>query len=498
MCWSPNVTLFFVSFELVCCTILAFRRQRLLLIALGPLVLQEVGQLWLWWSIEADEVAGTCSMSNIHQSIFELIIVLWLLPTCGAVAGLISLAEFERAASKCCTASVCVAGPAETHPSEEGQEEAVLEETTTALLAESGGQICSSFDQVTKSYTRLRLRSRQDRAFLALTPPLALFFSLLGGGLWVCGAYAGWPNASWCTTRGAHGGHQLWPWVQPPLPPIVQSFFDSWGMLIAELFFCWWLRRLPASFLHGTHACRWVTHACSSALTYLLVYFPVWSIYMGLAAYGIAVLLYRGERLVRVAPNGVTTNEPAQRLVGPQPAVLPVSVHYGWLGCLAVLAAGPAITVPAWMLWGPEYGSVWCWSASLALVAAVFEPWATAHALRHYERAAALTTAGSVQLGTAGRGKLQPTAPFWQLALRMSFSPEQRVHDWMCHGPLRQCADSNRANSSTAGPLDLHGGSSHALGTGGGRSEQAGCVPAFNRKLEAWLDAIGSAVEQHM
>ena len=524
MCWSPHVTLFFVVMECTCFTVLYNRGYRLLLIALGPLVLQEMGQLFLWWSIEEDERSGSCSMSNTRFTILELLIVGWLLPACGAVAGLNSVTQFQMAAQSCWTAEL--EGP------RAGGEGEHVESTSSQsrLLVQPMCGPSSEEPALRESYQRLARRSRQDRALLVLLPPIAFLYILIGGGLWAFGAHARWPGSSWCSTRGVHGGHQLWPWVKPPLPPPVQRVFDSCGALIADVCFCWCLDWVPPSVHpHGDQACRWLRSTFSAAASYLLVYFPFWALYMGLPAYGIATLCYRGERMNRCMSDehqaltrAAEEEEEEEERGAPEShlhtrmrqrcrrVVLPGPVHRGWLGCLAVVAAGPGVTIPAWMFWGAEYGSVWCWAASTALLAAIFEPWATAYAVRSYERAAAAPEEREEERkeqASSGRTR----QPFWHLVLGLCMSPEQRLHDWRCHGPLHSAAF-QRLHGQAAGPFDTHAGlrgSAADDDESGETREQtprekktlgerlSDCVDGFNRRCERQLDAIGAMVEEH-
>ena len=67
MCWSTEVTLAFVLLELGCCAIIAAQGLHGLLLAFGPLVLQEVVQLLLWLEIDRHDPAvggGTCRIND--------------------------------------------------------------------------------------------------------------------------------------------------------------------------------------------------------------------------------------------------------------------------------------------------------------------------------------------------------------------------------------------------------------------------------------------------
>ena len=222
MCWSLRVTAFFCVLESICGFALLLRGQRLLLFAMAPLLLQELGQYWLWQSIEADETRGGCSADNARLTLFQLVVVGFLLPTWGAAAGLCCDSRYQHAAS------------------------AVREQLTCDIEDETGDE-----GQLRRSYQRMLRRSRQDRVILCAMPAFALLMTSIGGSLWAWGAHAGWPGARWCSTRGVHGGHQLWPWVKPPLPPPLQHAIDAASSATCEAFACWWLRALS-----WPHACR--------------------------------------------------------------------------------------------------------------------------------------------------------------------------------------------------------------------------------------------------
>ena len=252
MCWSLRVTAFFCILESICGCALLLRGQRLLLLAMAPLLLQELGQYWLWQSIEADERSSGCSTANAQLTIFQLVVVGFLLPTCGAIAGLCSDSRFQHAAST------------------------VREQLTCDVERDQDGDE----GQLRRSYQKMVRRSRQDRVILCGMPAFALVITSIGGMLWAWGAHAGWPGASWCSTRGVHGGHQLWPWVRPPLPPPLLQAVDTASNAACEVCACWWLRTLPLHWLHGNAACRWCKSVLSSAVVHLCFYLPFWSLYV--------------------------------------------------------------------------------------------------------------------------------------------------------------------------------------------------------------------------
>jgi hypothetical protein len=100
MCWSTEVTLAFVLLELGCCAIIAAQGLHGLLLAYGPLVLQEVVQLLLWLEIDRHDPAvggGTCSAVNTALSFVELLLVCGLVPVGFALLAMRSLGEWQAA-----------------------------------------------------------------------------------------------------------------------------------------------------------------------------------------------------------------------------------------------------------------------------------------------------------------------------------------------------------------------------------------------------------------
>ena len=375
MCWSPRVALIFVALELVSGTILFARGHRLLLLALGPLFLQEAIQYFLWLAVEEDEAnGGQCGKRNIRLSIAELIVTGWLLPTCGAAAGMLSLKhvddEVRRLFADHVAESAAHHRRGEPGADEDAQQRDgdAQDNSRAALLATDGEALQKSFD----AYTR---RVRHDRALLVLAPVVAGVAVILAATLWLWGAHSGWPHATWCTTRGQFGGHQRWPFVKPPLPPaIVHAFDATFGGGVADLLVCWWLQLLPERgseiglWSHGEPRCRAARAWLSDAAQLLCVYVPVGTLYMGLAAIGIAIFFYRGERLPEPrrrcclsapAPAACLPLPSAASTRGSSLAIPPLPPYrHGFLGCLSVVACGPGIIIPAWLLWGEEYGTL--------------------------------------------------------------------------------------------------------------------------------------------
>jgi hypothetical protein len=105
MCWSTEVTLAFVLLEMCCCAIIAAQGLHGLLLAFGPLVLQEVVQLLLWLEIDRHDRAGgggECSAANTALSFVELALVCGLVPVGFALLAIRSLDEWQAALAAVC------------------------------------------------------------------------------------------------------------------------------------------------------------------------------------------------------------------------------------------------------------------------------------------------------------------------------------------------------------------------------------------------------------
>ena len=261
---------------------------------------------------------------------------------------------------------------------------------------------------------------------------------------------------------------------------------------------------LTSSLLPPPLASRWCKGALSSAAVHLAVYFPFWSLYMGTPAYGFLVMTARGET---PTPLSVSCTAGSHRSTTPR--------QCGWLGALSVIFAGPGIIIPSYVLWGAEYGSVWCWSASVGLLTALLEPWVVAMAARGYERAA-LKEDGDVNSkskhraaeGTDGetreetreeareeaalgrRVEANVVQPLWHFVMSYAMTPQQRLEDWRSNGPLRRYALNHTS------PFEPNGMSPHedelAEGEGGGQGggEGTGCVTRINSGMVRLMDGL--------
>ena len=300
MCWSTEVTLAFVLLELGCCAIIAAQGLHGLLLAYGPLVLQEVVQLLLWLEIDRHDPAvggGTCSAVNTALSFVELLLVCGLVPVGFALLAMRSLGEWQAALA------------------------AALHADTLQLLAtEDTEAVAREERRLSGSIRSLRRQRRRLWLLVGVSGAVALF---------ECG-YAGWGwHAGWwspfCTVAGPMGGHQLWPWMQP---------------------------RLPSS---SAHAAGGEGRAVPSELatpSELALRVAVWFLYLLLV--GVGVVSFRGETL-------------------PESPPLP-ACRRGRLPLLLLTVLTPSFLPHLWWRWGAEFGSIWCWGASAAMLATLAEP----------------------------------------------------------------------------------------------------------------------------
>ena len=145
-----------------------------------------------------------------------------------------------------------------------------------------------------------------------------------------------------CTTRGMRGGHQLWPWVVPPLPPSLERALATYNQPILPS-----AAQASAEWLFGVR----VTGA---AVAHVAIYTFYTVAYFGLL---LPLALYKGE----VHPIG-------------KGRYLSGGLRRGRLAQLAVILGGPALVLLSASIWGAEFASVWCWGASACLLVMVLEP----------------------------------------------------------------------------------------------------------------------------
>jgi hypothetical protein len=133
-------------------------------------------------------------------------------------------------------------------------------------------------------------------------------------------------------------------------------------------------------------------------------------------------------------------------------------------------------------------GSVWCWSASVALIVAIFEPWVVAAARRRYELAA--------QLGEARPQTGELRQPLWHFVMNYTMTPQERLQDWREGGP-----QSRFELDSRTGPFETlissgtgHGSPRIDAKEAAGDERRLSC----GDRAEARLDRIGRWVEGWM
>ena len=309
MCWSPGVTLFFVVAEGLAAIVLAARGrpQRRFVRFMLPLILQEVLQLALWAEIESD--AECSSPRNVMLTIIEMIVVM-LIPTWWAV---------------CAEGSVNV-GVAAVEAAITGGDESSLRHADDGAVDEEPW-LQAFTARAARERERLRCIMLESGAFAAASVGATVI--AVHTGAWV----------PFCTSRGSRGGHQLWPWVHPPLPlseyvhALTASAARLVDMLTAGLAF-----RLAS-------ALRVPTADVVAQFAFDMV---LWYVYLrGLSG---ALQIYRAEPSLDAAHT------------------------VGWLPQHALVTLGPFFLVPVFLFVGYEVGSFWCFQASAMLLLALLEP----------------------------------------------------------------------------------------------------------------------------
>ncbi len=308
MCWSRDVTLFFVILELSCMALLGCRGERWMLVFMTPLVLQEAVQYAIWLSVEAGESAGlaprSCTPANTYWSLIEQFVVICVTPLLWRVWSQRSIRTWSDAMR------LALARERETARTQPAEESAAKVADGSSIEEEGASLLSVHVDESDIDAMATRLHG----ALMPWALLVAFCGACIGVTNWLVAAGQWTP---FCTLRGPRGGHQLWPFIQPPLPAAIDHII-----------------------------LRWLVHG-ALAFGYLL------TLSTPLAA-------YRGE------------------------ASAEDTVRRGWLPVQLLGALGPLFIVPLWLLYGMEFGSVWCWLASTTIVGAVVEPWliAWAHAWR--------------------------------------------------------------------------------------------------------------------
>ena len=220
MCWSRDVTLHFVVLELVCVALLGWRGERWMLIFMAPLVLQEVIQYILWLQVEADEAAGlatrgVCGATNTRWSLVEQIVVIAVTPLVWrtwsrrSIDAWAAAMQKARVASEDCELSGATSQPVDGAAESDGHATSTADGEGASLLPARMGE-----DDIETSASQMRA---------ALMPPLVPwgFCCACVGVTQFMVATGQW--APFCTIRGPRGGHQLWPFIVPPLPSALDS-----------------------------------------------------------------------------------------------------------------------------------------------------------------------------------------------------------------------------------------------------------------------------------
>ena len=192
MCWSTEVTLAFVLLEMCCCAIIAAQGLHGLLFAFGPLVLQEVVQLLLWFEIDRHDPAGgggACSGTNTALSFVELVLVCGLVPVGFALLAIRSLDEWQAALA------------------------AVRHGGLEPLRLADPTQVCYSHDRASLALDRPWIqtrfsssRSRTPRPWRGRSAGSRALSVRCGGSAGGCGCWLGraapWPSLSAVTPHG--------------------------------------------------------------------------------------------------------------------------------------------------------------------------------------------------------------------------------------------------------------------------------------------------------
>ena len=212
--------------------------------------------------------------------------------------------------------------------------------------------------------------------------------------------------------RGPVGGHQLWPWCAPRPPPSLEAWAARVAVGPTQL--C--ERRLPTAGVGEAAAARVCRSGGALLATALarLPGLPFIAAYVGLLSVGLVA--FKGETLRGGAGasrgrgrgaggSGGGGGNGGRVVVGGNMGIggdgrgggggggggSSSGPRVGRFAALLICCAGPGLIVPGWLIAGAEYGSVWCWAASTALLGARAEPRVVAWAgRRHAHRRHAL------------------------------------------------------------------------------------------------------------
>jgi hypothetical protein len=207
MCWSAEVTLFFVALELAACAVLYWQRKTWFILLASGVVMQEAVQLLLWYAIEHDEASGAvrCSAANTVLSLLEQALVVGWVPFAWCIS-----AQNE------CHRDVELATQLVETERLHASRESTARDAANKWLA-GVRHSCAGAWQL--SYI-------MKRGIIVYTS-LTLAYSLYGNAN---GFFRPCSVEGFCTTRGPIGGHQLWPFMEMPLPPCVRRWVHAGGV----------------------------------------------------------------------------------------------------------------------------------------------------------------------------------------------------------------------------------------------------------------------------
>jgi hypothetical protein len=380
MCWSLEVTLTFVLIELAACAILWSQGKAWFLLVSSGVVIQEVIQLLLWYQIERDEASfddknshrHRCSTTNTFLSLVEQVVVVGWVPFAWCVASQIE-----------CVRDVHLA------------EELVECEWLRALTLEPATTRAAASDWAKKvryscarAWQLAHITKRGVIYFTAATVTYSLYGIAAGFFLHSNGGSAGGKinrsdtndlavrTEGFCTIRGPIGGHQLWPFMDMPLPPSVRGWVQQAGARVGLTTMPGW-RSLPrlAGSVSNTQDGLWGvakydrsadgidprvggdgTDSTYSGGRVTVERAATVSFQLSL---GLFYLLFLCVAMVLVRGRLDTIDS---------------TYRQGWLPMGLTIALGPLLIGGLWLFIGGEYGSVWCWTASAAFLMMLVEP----------------------------------------------------------------------------------------------------------------------------
>jgi hypothetical protein len=339
MCWSPEVTFVFVAIELAASAVLYRQGKAWFLLVSSGVVLQEVLQLLLWYQIERDEASPSnppsCSAANTLLSLLEEVVVIGWVPYAWCVSSQIECKRDVRLAE-------------ELVASERFRTQADPVATAAAT---------DWLNRVRYSCARAWQFARITKAGLTYFTVATVTYTLYGmaAGYFDGGVSSAAAVRGFCTTRGPIGGHQLWPFMDMPLPPSVRGWVKRAGawagfervVVPSTLHF----RAMGGGVGNGNGDGDDVSGGGIPVERAATVLFQLGLGVLYLALLSISMSLVRGRF--------DTINS---------------EYRQGWLPMGVTMALGPLLIGMLWLIIGGEYGSVWCWTASGAFLLMLAEP----------------------------------------------------------------------------------------------------------------------------